>query len=507
MKCFLIKRYLPILFLVFLLPLQTYAELINRGGGLIYDTDLDVTWLQDANYAATSGYSINNRTDGLMQWDDAMRWAETLVYQGYTDWRLPKALTKEGLPCAGFNCYETEMTSVFINNDISIDSSDPFINIQPYYWSATECPEDNLLANSYGPQPSYGNTIKTSYLYAWAIRDGNSIPFLAPEARAGNNQEVIEGDTIALDSSGSTDPNDNIVSYSWRQTAGPPVTLSDSRVMKPTFITPIVDAEGVDMEFEVTVIDESGRISVDRVIIHIIDNDITDFPDDTLPAESGTGKLVGFKVESGGAVTSFLMIVESDIPDTEDKPSNMIYGLFDIEIKPDIIGGTVKLKIYLEDPAPEGYKWFKYSDVEGWYDFSDYAEFDVNRENIVLTLTDGGAGDDDGEENGIIFDPSGLGLLSNESDINSASLLSKSNSGCFIATAAYGSSLSPHVQILRDFRDRYLITNSPGRAFVAFYYKHSPPIADYISKHNILRFILRLFLFPLIILCYVFMIF
>ena len=32
------------------------SSLIDRGGGLIYDTVLDVTWLQDANYAFTSEY-------------------------------------------------------------------------------------------------------------------------------------------------------------------------------------------------------------------------------------------------------------------------------------------------------------------------------------------------------------------------------------------------------------------------------------------------------------------
>jgi hypothetical protein len=43
------------------------AALVDRGGGLIYDTDLNVTWLQDANYAQTSGYDA----DGRMTWGDA----------------------------------------------------------------------------------------------------------------------------------------------------------------------------------------------------------------------------------------------------------------------------------------------------------------------------------------------------------------------------------------------------------------------------------------------------
>lgn len=41
--------------------------------------------------------------------------------------------------------------------------------------------------------------------------------------------------------------------------------------------------------------------------------------------------------------------------------------------------------------------------------------------------------------------------------------------GCFIATAAYGSLLEPHVRILCKFRDRYLLTNGPGKTFVKYY--------------------------------------
>ena len=45
--------------------------------------------------------------------------------------------------------------------------------------------------------------------------------------------------------------------------------------------------------------------------------------------------------------------------------------------------------------------------------------------------------------------------------------------GCFIATAAYGSLMEPHVMILRDFRDRILLTNSLGKGFVKAYYTYS----------------------------------
>jgi hypothetical protein len=63
--------------------------------------------------------------------------------------------------------------------------------------------------------------------------------------------------------------------------------------------------------------------------------------------------------------------------------------------------------------------------------------------------------------------------------------------GCFIATAAYGSYLDPKVKILRDYRDRQLLTNAVGTEFVEFYYRHSPPIADYIRERETLRAIVR----------------
>ena len=73
---------------------------------------------------------------------------------------------------------------------------------------------------------------------------------------------------------------------------------------------------------------------------------------------------------------------------------------------------------------------------------------------------------------------------------------------CFIATAVYGSPLHPHVKILQEFRDKFLIPSKLGHKFVSLYYKYSPPIAEFITKHKALRIIVRLWLLPAVALGY-----
>ena len=73
---------------------------------------------------------------------------------------------------------------------------------------------------------------------------------------------------------------------------------------------------------------------------------------------------------------------------------------------------------------------------------------------------------------------------------------------CVIATATYGSELSPEVQFLRGFRDGSVMSTFSGsqfmRAFNAWYYSFSPYIADFISKNPALRSITKAVLYPLL---------
>jgi alpha-tubulin suppressor-like RCC1 family protein len=67
---------------------------------------------------------------------------------------------------------------------------------------------------------------------------------------------------------------------------------------------------------------------------------------------------------------------------------------------------------------------------------------------------------------------------------------------CFIATAAYTTPMAGEIQILRRFRDEYLLTNPLGQAIVDLYYRVSPPIAGFITEHPSLKSMVRVGLAP-----------
>ena len=67
----------------------------------------------------------------------------------------------------------------------------------------------------------------------------------------------------------------------------------------------------------------------------------------------------------------------------------------------------------------------------------------------------------------------------------------KNFSACFIATAVYGDPHVAEVVALRRFRDDSLQRTRPGRLFIRAYYRFSPPIARYLSRHPALAGLVR----------------
>ena len=105
---------------------------------------------------------------------------------------------------------------------------------------------------------------------------------------------------------------------------------------------------------------------------------------------------------------------------------------------------------------------------------------------VTVTVTD---------ENGSVGTDTVIVTVNNVAPSESEGI-STSGETCFIATAAYGTPMAEEIQILREFRDEYLLTNPLGQGFVDFYYKVSPPMAEFITQHPSLKPIVRAGLLP-----------
>jgi hypothetical protein len=161
------------------------AALLSRLGGLaVYDTDLKITWLTNAN------------ANGPMDWSTANAWASGLSVDGFSGWRLPTTLQPDAT-CShqyagissGDNCTGSEMGYLFYSElgggvaGITANNG-LFQNVQSnLYWSGTEYAPYTLNAwvfnFSIGTQ---GSDNKTYKLYALAVRPGDVAAVPVPAA-------------------------------------------------------------------------------------------------------------------------------------------------------------------------------------------------------------------------------------------------------------------------------------------------------------------------------------
>jgi hypothetical protein len=172
------------------------AILIDRGAGLIYDTDLDITWLQDANFCGTNptnpacilgGAVQGGDLQGAIFWAGAQAWADNLTYGGFDDWRLPTT-TQPDSSCSiqldgrgfGFGCRLSEMGHLRTVEGVSLGTPGLFTNIPVFnfHWSSTD-DETNPTSRAWIFQ--FNNGFQTTFSkgdgpgFAWAVRDGDVI--------------------------------------------------------------------------------------------------------------------------------------------------------------------------------------------------------------------------------------------------------------------------------------------------------------------------------------------
>jgi hypothetical protein len=298
------------------------AKLWDRGGGLIYDDVLKITWLQDANYAMTSGYD----GDGQMTWREATAWAESLEYYDsvrnvtYGDWRLPRTLpangsnydlstSSNGSKDFGYNISApgsaypgstgSELAYMYYNNlgnkaEVDVNgvyqpgheakNAGPFINLQvDYYWSGTEIDWElawvfsfTSVSESDGVQGWAGKDgVNHS---AWAVRDGDVGPVNDPPiADAGIDQVVF--DTATLDGRLSHDSDGTIYSYNWqlrnRQNSNYDTSATGEN---PT----VSGLQPGFYDVTLTVTDNDGLVDTDSMLLAVAGQCAT-FPSDTTP--------------------------------------------------------------------------------------------------------------------------------------------------------------------------------------------------------------------------------
>jgi hypothetical protein len=157
----------------------------------------------------------------------------------------------------------------------------------------------------------------------------------------------------------------------------------------------------------------------------------------------GTAMTIGVAIESPNvtSIDAVEIIDPSTISETINRPDNLT-DVLSYRMSVSEVGATAQVTIYFSDAIQGWMSFYKYDTINGWEDYSAHTTFNGDGRSITLELMDGGYGDSDGEANGVIVDPGGLGGIisgagSSVSSVGSAAASGSTGGGCFIAGAGY----------------------------------------------------------------------
>jgi chitinase len=180
---------------------------------------------------------------------------------------------------------------------------------------------------------------------------------------------------------------------------------SETGYFKTEFLETDSDGNGVLDEQEV-----NSNMDLDKDGVR--DRDQEDIK--CVATETG-GFKVGISIREAENADSIVSIQSETPGDTDlllsaqDGPNFLAFGLIHFKLLVKEPGDEVMVTIYLSKAAYDDGIWYKYDPVNGeWFDYSEFIDFSVNRKTVHLTLKDGGFGDADGIENGVIIDPLAL---------------------------------------------------------------------------------------------------
>ena len=166
------------------------------------------------------------------------------------------------------------------------DDDDDKDKIQSYLWEQVKgkpkvilTGAEQAIASFIAPQVSKDTklTFKLTIRFASGSKDTDETKVNViddtndpPTADAGPDQTVLEETTVTLDGSNSSDPDDGIETYRWKQIAGPSVSLSNPDAVQPTFTTPSVAGnKSTSLKFELTVTDYGGLKDTDTTVVNV----------------------------------------------------------------------------------------------------------------------------------------------------------------------------------------------------------------------------------------------
>ena len=177
---------------------------------------------------------------------------------------------------------------------------------------------------------------------------------------------------------------------------------SDGGAFTTDFADNDLNGNGIPDDKEVTAeqdLDNDGIPDIDQTDIKAVNSDADDVQIGvSIKGSKNAASIVSMEIEDAGDA--------NDTIRSKGKPKSIQFGLIDFKILVNNPGDETVVTIHLSRPAFDKGKLFKYDPVNAeWWDYSDYAEFSPNRKVVYLTLKDGGFGDADGIENGIIVDP------------------------------------------------------------------------------------------------------
>ncbi len=171
---------------------------------------------------------------------------------------------------AGPNQTVSEGTAVTLDGS---NSTDPDDGIASYLWEQISGPAVTLTPTTLSQATFIASDVGqagTSLSFRLTVKDNGGLTSTStcvvavtwvnspPQANAGQDQSVYEGDGVVLDGSASSDPDDGIKSYLWKQTSGTPVTLSDPTAVQPAFTAPNADTGSATLTFQLTATDNGG---------------------------------------------------------------------------------------------------------------------------------------------------------------------------------------------------------------------------------------------------------